>query len=64
MRHINNRRLSADPLLATDDEASTMLDDIIRDNPDKSAALGRMLHDINQVRRAKREKGAGGSSAK
>lgn len=56
MRHVNNRRLKADPLIATDDEASTMLDDIIRDNPDKHADLAMMLNQINQVRRAKREK--------
>jgi hypothetical protein len=57
MRHTNNRRLSPEALTITDDEASAMLDDIIRDNPDKQPELAMMINRINQVRRAARAKG-------
>lgn len=55
-RHMNNRRLNANPLSVTDDEASALLDDIIRDNPDKQAELALMINRINSVRRAARPK--------
>jgi hypothetical protein len=54
MRHTNNRRLTADPLSITDDEASQILDDIIRDNPEKQPQLALMINRINQVRRGER----------
>ena len=54
-RHMNNRRLTADPLSVTDDEASALLDDIIRDNPDKQADLAMMINQINSARRAARQ---------
>jgi len=54
LRHMNNRRFSADPTLVGDDEASALLDDIIRDNPEKQPALAKMINEINQVRRANR----------
>jgi hypothetical protein len=53
-RHMNNRRLNANPLSVTDDEASALLDDIIRDNPDKQAELALMINRINSIRRAGR----------
>ena len=53
-RHMNNRRLNPDPLPVTDDEASALLDDIIRDNPDKQAELALMINRINSIRRAAR----------
>lgn len=56
MRHMNNRRFSADPSVITDDEASAMLDDMIRDNPDKQPELAELINEINQKRRAAREK--------
>ena len=55
-RHSNNRRLGPEPLRVTDDEASALLDDIIRDNPDKQAELALMINRINTVRRAARAK--------
>jgi hypothetical protein len=55
-RHMNNRRLGPEPLSVTDDEASALLDDIIRDNPDKQAELALMINKINQIRRAARSK--------
>jgi hypothetical protein len=55
MRHMNNRRFSSDPLPVTDDEASALLDDIIRDNPDKQADLAMMINQINSARRAARQ---------
>ena len=54
LRHMGNRRFSADPTLVTDDEASALLDDIIRDNPDKQPELAMMINRINQIRRAAR----------
>lgn len=57
MRHMNNRRFSSDPLPVTDDEVSVLLDDIIRDNPEKQSELALMINQINQARRAARTKG-------
>lgn len=56
-RHMNNRRLSSDPLSVTDDEASALLDDIIRDNPEKQPELAMMINRINTIRRAARSQG-------
>jgi len=58
MRHMNNRRFSAEPTNVDDDGASALLDDIIRENPDKQAELAMMINGINQMRRAARPKGA------
>lgn len=55
LRHMNNQRFSPEPTLVGDDEASALLDDIIRDNPDKQEALAGMINQINQRRRAARE---------
>ncbi len=55
LRHMNNRRFDANPVSVTDDEASALLDDIIRDNPDKQAELALMINRINTIRRAARE---------
>ena len=54
-RHLNARRFSANPMRMTDDEASALLDDIIRDNPDKQPELAMMINKINQIRRAARQ---------
>jgi hypothetical protein len=56
MRHMNNRRFSSDPTYVSDDEASVLLDDVIRDNPDKQPDLAEMINAINRTRRAAREK--------
>ncbi len=56
LRHMNNRRFSAEPTRVDDDEASALLDDIIRENPDKQAELAMMINGINQIRRAARPK--------
>jgi hypothetical protein len=58
MRHMNNRRFTAQPTLVNDDEASTLLDDIIRENPDKQTELALMINRINQIRRASRTRSA------
>jgi hypothetical protein len=57
-RHTNARRLTPEPLSVTDDEASALLDDIIRDNPEKQAELAMMINRINAIRRAARSQGA------
>ena len=54
LRHMRNQRFSADPTVVGDDEVETLLDDIIRDNPEKQDELARMINDINQKRRAAR----------
>jgi hypothetical protein len=54
LRHMNNQRFTAEPIVVGDDEASTLLDDIIRDNPDKQPELAMMINRINQVRREAR----------
>jgi hypothetical protein len=55
MRHLGNKRLSADATVVTDALASAMLDDIIASNPDKASALGAMISRINIERRRRRE---------
>ena len=56
MRHMNNRRFSAEPTQVDDDAASALLDEIIRENPDKQAELAMMINGINQIRRSARPK--------
>jgi hypothetical protein len=58
LRHMNNRRFSPQPIPVTDDEASALIDDIIRDNPEKQPELAMLINGINQTRRASRPKGA------
>ena len=58
LRHMNNRRFSPQPIQVTDDEASALIDDIIRDNPDKQPELAMLINRINQMRRASRPKSA------
>jgi hypothetical protein len=54
LRHMSNQRFSAEPIVVSDDGASALLDDIIRDNPDKQKELAMMINQINQIRRATR----------
>jgi hypothetical protein len=56
LKHMGNRRFSAEPTVVTDDEASVLLDDIIRDNPEKQPELAMMINRINQIRRDARTK--------
>ena len=56
LRHMNNQRFSAEPTVVNDDGASALLDDIIRDNPEKQTELAMMINRINQIRRAARPK--------
>jgi hypothetical protein len=52
--HMGNRRFSAEPTVVTDDEASALLDEMIRENPDRQPELALMINKINQIRRAAR----------
>jgi hypothetical protein len=54
VRHMNNRRPSSDAMIATDDEASALLDDIIRENPGRQHEIGLLISQINQIRRNRR----------
>ena len=50
-RHMNNRRFTPQPILVNDDEASALLDDIIRENPERQPELALLINKINQTRR-------------
>ncbi len=54
LRHMNNRRFSAQPTLVNDAEVSTLLDDVIRENPETQPELAMMINRVNHVRRAGR----------
>ena len=58
LRHMGNRRFAAEPVTVSDDEASALLDDIIRENPEKQREVALMINRINQVRRSARPKSA------
>lgn len=58
LRHMGNRRFAAEPVTVSDDEASALLDDVIRENPEKQREVALMINRINQVRRASRPKSA------
>ena len=51
LRHMNNRRFTPQPILVNDDEASSLLDDIIRENPERQPELALLINKINQTRR-------------
>lgn len=57
LRHMGNQRFAAEPIVVIDDEASALLDDIIRDNPEKQVEVAIMINRINQIRREVRAKG-------
>lgn len=61
MRHMGGRRFSAAPTIVSDDQASALLDDIIRENPGEQPELAMMINRVNQTRRASRRRR--GSSA-
>jgi hypothetical protein len=54
MRHMNNRRFSAQPTLVKDGEVSALLDDVIRENPETQPELAMLINRVNHVRRAGR----------
>lgn len=54
LKHMGNRRFSAEPTVVNDDEASALLDEIIRCNPENQPELAMMINRINQIRRAAR----------
>lgn len=56
LRHMGNRRFAAEPVMVSDDEASALLDDVIRQNPEKQRDIALMINRINQIRRAARPK--------
>src|SRR5579884_4283518 len=55
MRHLDNRRLTAETTTVSDALAEMMLDDMIRDNPEKRESLARLINQVNQTRRERRE---------
>jgi len=61
MRHMGGRRFAATPTVVGDEQASALLDDIIRENPGEQPELAMMINKVNQTRRASRRRR--GSSA-
>lgn len=51
MRHMASKRFAAEPTVIDDDSASTLLDDAIRQNPEQTNELARLINRVNQVRR-------------
>ena len=51
LRHMNNRRFSPQPITVTDDDASALIDDIIRENPERQPEFALLINRINQTRR-------------
>lgn len=58
-RHLGWRRLGRTPTPLTDALASTLLDDLIAQNPERSTEIALLLNRVNQVRRSRREGSAG-----
>jgi len=54
MRHMGSRRFAPEPTVIDDELASTLLDDMIKQNPDQRDDLALMINRINQVRRTGR----------
>lgn len=50
-RHMAGKRFAAEPTVIDDDSASTLLDDAIRQNPEQTNELARLINRVNQVRR-------------
>lgn len=53
-RHLGGKRFSPEPTIVDDDLASTLLDDAIRQNPEQTQELAKLINRINQVRRGGR----------
>lgn len=54
MRHMGSRRFSPEPTIIDDELASTLLDDMIKQNPDQRDELALLINRMNQVRRTGR----------
>jgi hypothetical protein len=55
MRHMGNRRFSPRPVVLTDDLVSTLLDDVLMQNPSQAPELALLINRMNQVRRGERD---------
>lgn len=54
-RHLGYRRLGPEPTPLSDPLASTLLDDVIESNPDRTIEIALLLNRVNQVRRSRRD---------
>jgi len=54
MRHMGNRRFTAEPIVLDDKLASVLLDDALAQNPEQRPELALLLNRVNQVRRGAR----------
>jgi hypothetical protein len=52
MRHMGNQRFTGRPILLTDANASSLLDDVIECNGDQTTEIALLINRVNQVRRA------------
>jgi hypothetical protein len=55
LRHMGNRRFSGRPVILADDLVSTLMDDVLAQNPEQVAEIALLLNRVNQVRRGERE---------
>jgi hypothetical protein len=53
-RHLGGRRVRPEVMELSDDEASALLDDVLRENADQREAIARLLQGVNQLRRERR----------
>lgn len=63
-RHLGYRRLGPEPTPLSDPLASTLLDDVIEANPDRTTEIALLLNRVNQVRRSRRDGASGGGTAR
>jgi hypothetical protein len=61
-RHLGYRRLGPEPTPLSDPLASTLLDDVIELNPDRTTEIALLLNRVNQVRRSRRSRRDGGAT--
>src|SRR4051812_45271567 len=54
MRHMGSRRFTPRPIFLDDELISTILDDVLAQNPGQQAELALLINRINQVRRGDR----------
>lgn len=55
LRHMDNRRFSPRPIVLKDDLVSTLLDDVLIQNPQQQPELALLINRVNQVRRGERQ---------
>jgi hypothetical protein len=52
MLHMGGKRFAPEPTVLEDELASTLLDDVIRQNPEQATDIALLINRVNQVRRS------------